>query len=242
MTILLLAGTGDAKRIASKLAAENLKAIASLAGATRSPDLLEIPTRVGGFGGEQGFREYLISVGITAVIDATHPFAHRITQRTARVCADVGLPYLNYVRPAWVAQHGDNWIEIEQEQDAAQHVQAGQTVFLATGRQTLDRFSNLVGCRVICRQIDPQDRPFPFAGGEYLIGRPPFSVKAETDLFRALGVDWLIVKNAGGNASATKLSAARDLGIPVLMIQRPKSPNAPIVSNVDDVMAWVRAL
>ncbi len=241
MTLLLLAGSGDAKRIAWGLVDTGVEVVASLAGATRDPDPLPVPTRHGGFGGADGFRAYLNEAGITAVLDATHPFAADITARTAQICHADGIPYLYHLRPPWFAQAGDNWTAIDREEQAASHVTPGQTVFLGTGRQTLDRFRNLEGCRVICRQIDPPTAPFPFEGGEFLIGRPPFPVAQEKELFEALGVDWIVVKNAGGAASRTKLTAARELGIPVLMIRRPPPPKAQIVDTVADAIAWARS-
>ena len=242
MTLLLLAGTSEAKRIAWALADSGRPVIASLAGATRDPEPLPVPVRTGGFGGEAGFREELSARGITAVLDATHPFAARITDRTARVCADLRLPCLHVLRPPWTPGPGDLWTEIDREEDAAAHIRPGATVFLGTGRQTLARFANLEGCRVLCRQIDPPTSPFPFEGGEFLIGRPPFPVDRERDLFEALGVDWLVVKNAGGAASATKLHAARDLGLPVLMIRRPPPPPGRVVQTVEQAVDWVLSL
>lgn len=242
MTVLVLAGTSEGKEIATSLATLGIKAVASLAGATRSPKSLDLPTRVGGFGGEDGFLAFLNDEKITAVIDATHPFAAIITERTARICKDIGMPYLQVLRPAWSAQAGDNWTEIAREEDAAAFIPQGATVFLGTGRQTLDRFSGLEGRRVICRQIDPPTAPFPFEGGEFLIGRPPFPVAREKALFQALGVEWIVVKNAGGDASATKLTAARDLGIPVLMIARPVMPDAPRVEKVAGAVNWAQSL
>lgn len=242
MTILVLAGTSEAKAIAAQLAVLGIDAVASLAGATRMPAPLDLPTRIGGFGGEDGFRSYVKEAGITAVIDATHPFASVITERTARICRALNLPYLMVLRPAWVAQAGDDWTDIATEQDAAQHIPKGATVFLGTGRQTLDRFGGLEGCRVICRQIDPPTAPFPFEGGEFLIGRPPFPVSRELELFKALEIDWIVVKNAGGDASATKLTAARALGIPVLMITRPAMPDVRHVATVDAAVAWAKSL
>ncbi len=242
MTLLLLAGTSEARQIAWGLSTHGVRAIASLAGATRSPDPLPLPTRIGGFGGQAGFETFLQAEGIRAVLDATHPFASAITDRTAQVCAALSIPYLQVLRPAWSPEPGDRWTEIATEQDAAVHITPGSTVFLATGRQTLDRFSGLAGCRVLCRQIDPPTAPFPFAGGEFIISRPPFSVERELDLFAALGVDWLVVKNAGGTESRTKLTAARHLGIPVLMLRRPTPPAAPCVATVAQALAWVRAL
>ncbi len=242
MTILLLAGSGEAKEIATGLAALNLPAIASLAGATRAPKQLDIAMRIGGFGGADGFRRYLANAGIRAVIDATHPYATQITNRTAKICAEIGLPYLHVLRAPWVTQAGDDWTEIAREEDAAALIPKGSTVFLGTGRQTLDRFSGLIGCRVICRQIDPPTAPFPFEGGEFLIGRPPFPVAREKLIFAQLGIDWIVVKNAGGDASATKLTAARELGIPVLMIARPASPMAMRVNNPVDALTWAQSL
>lgn len=243
MTLLLLAGTGEARQISWELADYHPPIIASLAGATRAPADLPVATRVGGFGGEAGFRDFLDRFDISAVIDATHPFADRITQRTARVCADLGVPYLLFRRPPWVPEAGDNWRMIAREEDAAQHIPEGATVFLGTGRQTLERFANLEGRRVICRQIDPPTAPFPFDGGEFLIGRPPFSVSREIELFEALGVDWLVVKNAGGDLSRSKLDAARQLKIPVLMLARPPvPPGADVVSDVPAAIDWVRRL
>ncbi|MEL6838345.1 MAG: cobalt-precorrin-6A reductase [Pseudomonadota bacterium] len=240
MTLLLLAGTGDARRIAEKL--QDVDVVASIAGATRMPEPLPIRTRMGGFGGEEGFRRYLDAAGITAVLDATHPYAHRITMRTARICKAEAIPYLQFLRPGWTPEPGDNWTDIQKEEDAIAHIPKGATVFLGTGRQSLDRFANLVGRYVICRQIDPPTGPFPFAKGEFLVGRPPFSVEDEVTLFKDRAVDWLIVKNAGGAASRTKLTAANHLQIPVLMLARPTPGDWPIATTIDAALDWVRAL
>jgi len=239
MTLLILGGTGEARRLADRLS--GCDALISLAGATRAPLGQGLPVRVGGFGGAGGFHTYLDEAGISAVLDLTHPYAYRISRRTAEICAAHRLPFLQYLRPPWVPKKGDNWIEVADEAKVADHVTPGQTVFLGTGRQTLEKFAGLQGARVICRQIDPPTGPFPFPGGEYLIGRPPFSVEDEVALFRQLSVDWLVVKNAGGAPSATKLTAARELGIPVIMIARPPQGDWPVTDDLAEAEIWARA-
>lgn len=241
MKVLLLGGTGEARELAARMDQDGMDAVLSLAGATRAPARMALPVRVGGFGGRAGFESYLKEHGIDTVLDATHPFAARITDRSAEVCTSLGIRYAQLLRPEWSPRPDDKWILIQSEEEAAEHIKPGSTVFLGTGRQTLERFANLEGCRVICRQIDPPDRPFPFENGEYLIGRPPFSVKMEHDLFRELGVDYLVVKNAGGEASFTKLEAARQLGIPVLMISRPNMPHVTRLETVEEAMLWLKA-
>ena len=184
LRLLLLAGTAEARQIAIGLAAlPQVEAVAALAGATRTPAPLPLPTRIGGFGGEAGFAGWLAAEGIGAVIDATHPFAARITPRTARVCAELGVPHALVQRPPWRAGPGDRWTEVADETAAVALIPPGSTVFLATGRQGLERFAGLTGGRVYCRRIDPPDDPFPFPGGAYVVGRPPFRVEDEVALF-----------------------------------------------------------
>ena len=238
--LLLLAGTRGARDIAQGLAESGIPAMASLAGVTRDPAEMALPVISGGFGGEGPFRAFLKDKGISAIIDATHPFAHRISTRTAAVAKDLGLPYVQLLRSAWVPQQGDQWTEIASENDAAALIPKGAVVFLATGRQTLDQFSNLTGRRLICRQIDPPDGPFPFDNGEFLVGRPPFSEADEIALFTRLGVDWLVVKNAGGQASRSKLDAARALNIPVAMIRRPPPLDVETVTTPQQALEWAR--
>ena len=193
-------------------------------------------------GARAGFEAYLTTEGIDAVLDATHPFAAAMSHRTAAVCAERGLPYAQVLRPAWEAQAGDRWQDFASEEDVATAVAPGAVVFLATGRQHLERFHGLRGRTVYARQIDAAPDPFPFDKGRWIIGRPPFSVSDEVALFAMLGVDWLIVKNAGGDASRSKLDAARQLGLRVGMIARPAQPDALRVASVAEALDWVRGL
>jgi len=124
--------------------------------------------------------------------------------------------------------------------EVAAHISGKATVFLATGRKTLHAFENLSDHRLYCRQLTPPDGRFPFPNGEFLLGRAPFSVADETALFQKLGVDWLVVKNAGGQASRSKLEAARALGIKVAMIARPPQPECARVSSTDAALDWIR--
>ncbi len=239
MKILLLAGTGEATEIARQLSDAGHHITSSLAGATRSPKALAGRVRSGGFGGDAGFAAWLDAHEPDLVIDATHPFAARVSLRSARICAEKKVAYLQLLRPPWTVHSGKKQHEVASVAQARALVPAGAVVFLATGRQTLSSFGAFSDCRLICRQIDPPEGPFPFPNGEFRIGRPPFSVEDEVALFKELSVDWLIVKNAGGTASYTKIEAAEQLGIPVIFLARPAQPDAERVSSVDGVMKWV---
>lgn len=239
MKILLLAGTSEARDLAERLSGAGHDVTASLSGATRAPAAQGVKTRVGGFGGETGFRSYIADTAPDLVVDATHPFAIRITRRTATICADLGVPYLQLLRPEWKTKQGEAWTEIGAAAEASTYIAPQSRVFLATGRQTLLDFENLSQCYLICRQIDPPEGPFPFPNGEFLICRPPFSVADEIALFERLRIDWLVVKNAGGAASRSKIEAMAALGRGILVIRRPDQPDAPRVETVEAAMEWI---
>ncbi|MBU2866344.1 cobalt-precorrin-6A reductase [Pacificibacter marinus] len=222
--ILLLAGTAEARNLAGYMKDAGIACIASLAGATRHPMDLGVPTRIGGFGGAEAFEAFLIGENITAVIDATHPFADKITARTAQICKARDLPYLRFERAQWISRTGDSWHRADTYADLDRLIPKGARVFVATGRQSLDHYGPLQDRHLMCRVIDAPTEPFPLGTGEWIIGRPPFSEAHERDMFARLKPDWLVVKNAGGAGGKTKLAAARALGIQVAMMTRPEAP------------------
>jgi precorrin-6A/cobalt-precorrin-6A reductase len=239
LRILLLAGTFEARNLISPLINLGFEVIASLAGATRAPIKLGCETRVGGFGGDEGFREWIKTSKTDVVIDATHPFATKITERTINICSEEMIPCLSVVREAWIPGAGDEWLEVNSSAEAATRIKVGSAVFLATGRQTLVDFGSLEGCYVFCRQIDEPKEPFPFMDGKFILGRPPFSVGSEINLFSQLKIDVLVVKNSGGSSSFSKLAAASFLKIPVLMIKRPKMVRGHRVSSIAEALDWI---
>lgn len=240
--ILVLAGTAEGRAVASALHAEGRDAIASFAGVTRAPLQPDGPVRTGGFGGAEGFRRFLAQAGIRAVLDATHPFAARITARTARLCAEAGLPHAVLSRPAWRAGPGDRWHAVATPAEVAEVVPPGAAVFLAIGRQDLPHYAGLAGRRIVIRSIEPASAAL-FPGATVLTARPPWSVADETALLRAHRIDWIVTKNAGGTGARAKLDAARDLGLDVAMVDRPPlPPGARVLADVGAALDWLRAL
>lgn len=239
MSLLILGGTTEARALAQGLR-DLPGARISLAGATRHAIALPLPTRRGGFGGAEGFADYLGAENITAVLDATHPFAVRITARSRAVCDRLGVPYRQLLRPPWAPGPRDRWHLLADPAAVLDALPAGVAVFLATGRQTLGDFAAIGARRVFVRVIDTPDAPFPFAEGGYIVGRPPFALSDEMALFTRLGIDWLVTKNSGGAPGWAKLEAARSLGLPVAMIDRPPGPCDRVLDSVSEASDWAR--
>lgn len=239
MRILILGGTGEARDLAAELVASGVDVLSSLAGRVREPRLPDGPVRVGGFGGAEGLAAFLRAEGITAVVDATHPFAGTITAHAAEAAAQAGVPLLILRRPEWEAE--PSWQVVADIHAAAAAVRAwpGESVFLTTGRRDLDVFAADDRHRFLVRTVDPPDGPVP-ARMTLVLDRGPYTVEGESALMREHGVGLLVTKNSGGPMTAAKLAAARDLGVQVLMVQRPPlPPGSVVVTTVAEAVRWV---
>ncbi|WP_072749918.1 cobalt-precorrin-6A reductase [Rhodococcus maanshanensis] len=243
MRVLILGGTSEARSLAARLSgAPDVEVVSSLAGRVRDPRLPEGEVRIGGFGGATGLRDWLRDNAIRAVIDATHPFAARISGNAAAATTEAALPFAVVQRPPWSPRPGDNWVEVDSLEAAATALPGlGRRVFLTIGRQGVDRFAT-VDVDFLVRAIDPPEGPTP-ARMTLLLDRGPFEVGRESALLREHRIDVLVSKNSGGDLTVAKLTAARDLGVPVVMIGRPPNPlGATVFDGVDEVERWLLAV
>lgn len=218
--ILILGGTAEARERAARLVADGHRVITSLAGRTTGPVLPEGEVRIGGFGGPEGLARYLTDNGIDRVVDATHPYAHSISENARLACAATGTPLEQLDRPVWSPEPDDNWIEVTTLEEAAAALPAGARVFLALGRQYLSAFESLRGRHLVVRMVDPPETPLAFASYELILGKPSSDPSKEQGLLETHGITHLVCRNSGGEAGYGKIVAARRLGIPVVMIGR----------------------
>jgi len=239
LRVLLLAGSTEASSIARRLESVD-DVIVSFAGRTR--ERVELPgrVRVGGFGGPAGLAQYLEHERVDAVVDATHPFAAHMPWNAAEACATAGVPRLRVCRPPWAPRAGDRWCAVGDLEAATAAIEelGVRRVFLTTGRQELAPFARLHDVWYLVRAIEPPD-PMPLANPHVVLARGPFDESAELELMRGHGIEAVVAKNSGGDAAAAKLSAARNLGLPVIMVERPQAPPGPCVSDVDDALVWL---
>jgi precorrin-6A/cobalt-precorrin-6A reductase len=239
--LLILGGTGDGVELARQaMSLPGLAVISSLAGRTSVPKSLVGAVRVGGFGGEAGLVEYLQAEQIDLLIDATHPFAAKISWNAAGAARTVGIPWLMLIRPGWTRLPQDNWIEVESIDAAVVAIPASaKRIFLTIGRQQLAPFASLVGKWCLIRSIDPPDSSILLPPGELLLDRGPFSLDRELKLLRDYRIDAIVSKNSGGDATYAKIIAARELGLPVIMVQRSIVPEGEVVNNVSGAIEWL---
>ena len=232
MRVLVLGGTGEARRLAEALVAAGDDVTTSLAGRTRDPYVPRGDLRVGKFGGVPGLSAYLKAGGFDFLIDATHPYAALMSANAVAASAAAGIPLLRLCRPPWTEPDGAGWQHVADAGAAAAALPAGATVLLTTGHTELERFLQRSDCRFLVRLIEPPGEPLP-SHAELLLARPPYLRPAEEELMRQRGITHLVSKNSGGEQTAAKLAAAAALGIRVIMVTRPPLPPAEEVASVE---------
>ncbi len=240
--LLLLAGTTEARLLAHALAARpDLDITASLAGRTADPVGLGVEVRTGGFGGTAGLTEHLRSRGVEILIDATHPFAAVMPWHAQRAASALAVPRLRILRPRWTERPGDRWTHVATISDAPEALlRVGATrVLVTTGRTDLGPYAAMTGVALFVRSIEPLPvGVVPHAVA--ILDRGPFAIDAERTLLTTNRIDAIVTKDSGGDDA--KLVAARELGIPVVVVDRPSSPPGPMVADVPAALAWLADL
>jgi precorrin-6A/cobalt-precorrin-6A reductase len=240
MRALILGGTSDANLLADAIARARIDAIYSYAGRTLTPVAQPLPVRTGGFGGVPGFAEFIAREAITHVIDATHPFAAEMSQHAVEACGGLGVPLIALERSPWTPVEGDCWIEVGNIALAVDVLpEAPAQVFLAIGRQHLAPFATKPQHTYTLRFIDVSEQAPPFPDCEIIVSRGPFTIESEIELMRRRNIAWIVARNSGGKGARAKIDAARELGLPVVMIARPALPERRRVERVEDVLAWL---
>ena len=237
LRVLILGGTGEASEIANRLGDKTgIVAITSLAGRVQQPRIPDGLVRVGGFGGVEGLISFLRSEQIDVVIDATHPFAAQISANAEAACKQLGVPLIAFARAPWSSYEADRWHVVPHIERAADYVATtGGRVFLAIGRQHLDAFAACNTAWFLIRTIDPPNVPLP-VNAKLVLERGPFHLDHEMHLLRTHAIDYIVSKNSGGQATYAKIEAARLLGLPVVMVDRPQKHTVPTVGTMDEVL------
>ena len=240
MRALILGGTSDANRLADTVAGLGWDAIYSYAGRTEAPVAQSLPTRSGGFGGASGLADYIRQQNITHVVDATHPFAAGMSRNAVAACAATRTALIALERAPWSKTPDDTWIEVADETAAAAALPDQRTsVFLAIGRQHLAPFVAKPQHAYTLRFVDAPDGALPLPDAGVIVSRGPFTLAADLELMRSRRIEWVVARNAGGSGARAKIDAARELGLPVVMIARPDLPERARTERIEDVLAFL---
>ncbi|PYE24461.1 precorrin-6A reductase [Rhizobium sp. PP-CC-3A-592] len=226
--------------LAAALAKTTHHVVLSLAGRTSTPMAQPVPTRIGGFGGAEGLARTLRAEGFDLLIDATHPFATRISDNAAKAALETGIPAFALRRPPWECQPGDLCTCVKSMNAAVAALDGRpRRVLLAIGRQEAALFEAAPQHAYLVRSVDPVDPPLTLPDVRYILATGPFGETEEHALLLKHRIDCIVAKNSGGSATYGKIAAARALQIPVILVERSKDAALPTVGTVDEALARI---
>ncbi len=236
----MLGGTTEATALCRALAEAGIPGVFSLAGRVARPLRQPLPMRVGGFGGAAGLVAYLRAEGITHVVDATHPFAAGMSANAVAGCAEAEVPLVALTRPAWEPVAGDRWTRVADIASAVAALDRPRCrVMLAVGRMHVDDFAVRPEHFYLLRLVDPPEGALGFPDCHVVVDRGPFTEAGDLALMQAHRIELVVSKNSGGTGAAAKLAAARQLGLEVVMIDRPAIPARRELHEVGAVLDWI---
>jgi precorrin-6A/cobalt-precorrin-6A reductase len=242
LRVLILGGTSDARELAQRLASDDRYRVkVSFAGRTVAVADPGVPYRVGGFGGVEGLVSHLAREGYHVLVDATHPFAAQMSRNAATAAERTRVPLLRLERPPWPAVPGDRWAVVPHM--VAAPAQLGATprrVFLGIGRLEVGAFAAAPEHDYLVRAIDPFLPPLPRS--RVIAARGPFLLADERALFEHEQIEVVVSKNAGTPSTYAKIEAARELGLPVVMVARPSLPAVDTAPSVEATLAWLERI
>lgn len=228
--------------MASAVSQRGIAATFSYAGRVKAPKVQPLPTRVGGFGGVEGLAAFITQQRITHVVDATHPFASQMSRHVLTAARQTSVPAIALTRPAWMPGAGDHWQSVASIEAAVNALEGPpQRVLLAIGRMHLAAFAEKPQHHYVLRLVDEPTTPPPLANFTTTVDRGPFTLEGDLTLLKSQRIERIVCKNAGGTGASSKLEAARTLGVPVVMIERPTLPPRHEVHSVDEVLAWLES-
>ncbi len=236
MNLLILGGTSDAIRLCKLLLAQH-NIIYSVKGITQAPKL-DCKIRMGGFGGVEGLVDFLAKNKIDCLLDATHPYAIKISKNAIFAANYCALPCYHYLRPAWQQQANDAWILFDSMADLSLYLQkkANQKLrLLFTIGQLSKDFINKKSPQhdyIVRSVVDNK-----IQNVTKIISKGSFSLEQERELFENYQIDALVSKNSGGHNVDAKIQIAREMRLPVYLLKRPKfESNHPIFSSINEMI------
>jgi precorrin-6A/cobalt-precorrin-6A reductase len=236
--VLILGGTSEALDLANRMCdVEALEPIYSLAGRTLAPALPRCEVRRGGFGGVEQLSTYLSDARIDVVIDATHPYASHMASNALAGAKAAGVAHCKLLRPPWSEPEDAPWLHAASPKAAAGIIEDRfERIFISSGLGDVAAFAHLTGSWFLIRTIEEPSNPVPLASFTLIRDRGPFELGAEKALLGEHRVDALVSKNSGGEATSAKLEAAQQMGIAIIMIERPPIPDCDLYGDAQSLI------
>lgn len=194
--------------------------------------------------------ELFITQEITLVIDATHPFAAEVSKNISEATTAMQLPMIRYERPSQIdlLEHPllIKVTTVEEACIAAQ--QYGDRVFLTTGSKELAKYKQLLPDKTLIARVLPTVGVIQgcvelgLGIGEIVAMKGPFTQQMNEAMYQFYQPAVVITKESGAEGGySDKVLPCLALGIPCIVITRPKQQYQRLVSSLNELAEQLQA-
>lgn len=197
-----------------------------------------------------------------AVLDVSHPSSNTQHMAVSRWCEQLNVPYLKLERPETKVPDSSlifptyTWEEtLSRLKDRIELLSRDKnrtvTVFVTTGSYQLEELvhsSFAQSARFVVR-ILPEGRlvqkcqDLGISPKDIIAMQGPFSKEINKALFKFYGADILLTRDSGlVGGTDTKISAAMQLGLEIVLIKKFQVKNAVTVATVEELVSWIERL
>ena len=249
--IFVAAGTQDGRELAGALLQAGYEVTASVVSSYGEKLLKQYPRLIINDKplDEEALEDYIRQHGVRLFVDASHPYAANVSENAMRACRAANIPYIRYERASVPVDYDKAYPVESYEEAASTAARLGTTVFLTTGSRNLKAFvfSDVLKGHTIIARILPtagvlkECEELGLTPKQIVALQGPFSEELNIALYRQYGADVVVTKNSGEiGGTDTKITAAKKLGLPVVMIDRPKLDYDVIAYTFEEVLNFAK--
>lgn len=248
--ILVLSGTQDGREIVYRLRNKGLNLIVTTA-TDYGKSLYEEENGLRVIGKRLDYRDMLSLIkenSVNLVVDATHPYAEGVRENITKACRDLNTRYIRYQREESGLDKYLDMIEWAEDYDEASKrlIEIKGKILLTTGSKTLHIFANKISLGRLYPRILPTSdvlkrcEALGFKPSNIIAMQGPFSKEMNMEIIKKYSIDILVTKESGRvGGTIQKLEAAKEMGIPVIIISRPRVKQGIIFNNIDELVGEI---
>ena len=248
--IFLIAGTQDGRKLAEFLSERGFEVTASVV-SDYGRKLLETcaDIKINDKPLDRDELQKILRGGFDCLVDASHPYAKNISANAIAAAQSENIFYVRFERAEVEFDYEKIFPVDSCEAAAVKASELGKNIYLTTGSRSLKIFVDMLkGCNLTARVLPTADvlsqcEELGLTPKQIVAIQGAFSVEFNVEMFRHANAEVVVTKNSGQIGGAdTKVEAAKILGLPVVMINRPKIFYPNLAATFDDVLKFLEGI
>ena len=231
--VFIFSGTTEGRTLARWLASRGIMVhvrVATEYGAEVMEKDDNIDVKVGSCGGAEGIAAVIRDNMFSLVVDATHPYATKVSEHIRQGCGMAGAEYIRLKREDSDVEMDSDIIPVDDVQGAVDFLKGTEgNILAATGSNEIELYTQIpdyrerVTARVLSVLHSVQKcAEYGFEGKNLICAQGPFTEQMNYATLTQINAAYMVTKDSGTvGGYEDKVRAARRAGVRVVMVRKP---------------------